>query len=76
MIYLRQVIDSWGIVMCFSSLLCMFGNLYNKRNSSDKGRRAKERERNPERKKGEREEGREERKEERRERGRKDRAYV
>ena len=37
----------------------MFGNLYNKRNSSDKGRRAKERERNPERKKGEREEGRE-----------------
>ena len=39
--------------MCFSLLLCMFGNLYNKRDSSVKGRRVHERERNPERKKGE-----------------------
>ena len=31
----------------------MFGNLYNKRDSSVKGRRVHERERNPERKKGE-----------------------
>lgn len=46
--------------MCFSLLLCVIGNLYNKRDSSDKGRRVKEKEIQKERK--EREEGREERK--------------